>query len=50
LAFWLFFGLFSAEIGAYEEYIAIPFLPETHLQNVCDKCYIRRPHSDISNI
>jgi len=50
LAFWVFFGLFSAEVGAYEENIAIPFFSVTHLQNVCDKCYIRRQHSDISNI
>jgi len=33
-----------------KEHIAIPFFSATHLQNFCYKCYIRRPHSDISNI
>jgi len=33
-----------------KENIAIPFFSATHLQNICDKCYTRRPHSDISNI
>jgi len=33
-----------------KENIAFPFLSATHLQTFCDKCYIRGPHSDISNI
>jgi len=33
-----------------KENIPIPFSSATHLQNFCDKCYIRRPHSDISDI
>jgi len=33
-----------------KENIAIPFFWATHLQTFCDKCYIRRPRSDISNI
>jgi len=43
---------FFAKIGSFEvKYsIIIIFLPAAHLQNVCEKCYIRRPHSDISNI
>jgi len=32
------------------ENIAIPFFSATHLQTFSDKCYITRPHSDISNI
>jgi len=42
LAFWLFFGLFYAGTGSYEvKYCYFIFLA-THLQNFCDKCYIRR--------
>jgi len=33
-----------------KEYIAIPFFSTAHLQNFCDKCYIKRQHSDISKI
>jgi len=33
-----------------KENIVIPFLSATHLQSFCDKCYIWRPHSDISSI
>jgi len=49
----LVFGLlalfwpFYAEIeGKY----CYSIFSETHLQNFCNKCYIRRLHSDISNI
>jgi len=32
-----------------KENIAVPFFRQ-HLQNFCDECYRKRPHSDISNI
>jgi len=47
--FWRF-GFLELKQILMKENIAIPFFSATHLQNFCDKCYIRRPHSDISNI
>jgi len=50
LAFWLFFGFFYAEIGAYEGKYCYSIISATHLHNFCDKCHIRRPYSDLRNI
>jgi len=44
-SFLAFFALIGAYLGKY----CYSIFSATHLQNVCDKCYIRRPHSDISN-
>ena len=60
--FWLPFGLFWLHLklaaltnlfdlsALLKENITFSFISATNLQNVCDKCYIRRPHSDVSNI
>jgi len=44
------FWLFYAEIGSYEGKYCCSISSATHLQNFFDKCYVRRPHFDISNI
>ena len=60
--FWLPFGLFWLHLklaglnkfvwpfGSFEGKYYFSFISATNWQNVYDKCYIRRPHSDVSNI
>jgi len=48
--FGCFLAIFTLKQVPMKKNIAVPFFSALHLQNFCDKCCGKRPHSDISNI